>query len=55
MVVASGLLGITYQQLNVILFVILRPAITIWFWWRYRVYKKRFLEAKNAEPGTWNG
>ena len=36
----SNALGITYQQLNVILFVILHPAITVILYMKYRKYKK---------------
>jgi hypothetical protein len=42
MVVTAKLIGISYQQLNILLFVILHPVITLWFFWRYRVYKKRY-------------
>lgn len=40
MQVMSGMLGITYQQLNVILFVIIHPAITVYLFFLYRKYKK---------------
>ena len=40
MQVMSGMLGITYQQLNVILFVVIHPAITIYLFYLYRKYKK---------------
>ena len=36
----SNVLGITYQQLNVILFVFLHPAITVFVFLKYRKYKK---------------
>jgi hypothetical protein len=44
MQVGANILGITYQQLNVLLFVILHPALTIIFYTKYRKYKKLFLE-----------
>jgi len=43
MKVGASILGITYQQLNVILFVFLHPAITLFFIYRYRKYKKLYL------------
>ncbi|MEJ8757614.1 hypothetical protein WG947_11425 [Pontibacter sp. H259] len=42
MVMGAKLLGISYQQLNVILFVILHPAVTIFFWYQYRRYKRKY-------------
>ncbi len=42
----SNVLGITYQQLNVILFVFLHPIITIFVFFKYRKYKKLWLEKK---------
>lgn len=42
MQVMSNILGITYQQLNVILFVVLHPAITVYFFYLYRKYKKMY-------------
>ena len=39
MQVMSNFLGITYQQLNVILFVIIHPSITILLFLKYRKYK----------------
>ena len=36
----SKLLGISYQQLNVILFVIIHSAITIYLFFQYGKYKK---------------
>ena len=44
MQVLSKMLGITYQQLNVILFVILHPAITLILYVKYRKYKKLWEE-----------
>ncbi len=44
MQVMSKMLGITYQQLNVILFVILHPAITLILYVKYRKYKKLWEE-----------
>ena len=46
MQVASDLLGITYQQLNVILFVILHPAITLFLFIKYIKYKRLFNQLK---------
>lgn len=40
MQVTSDFLGITYQQLNVILFVLVHPAITLWLYMKYRKYKR---------------
>lgn len=39
MQVMSDMLGITYQQLNVILFVFLHPIITLVIFLKYRKYK----------------
>jgi len=36
----SNFMGITYQQLNVILFVIVHPTITIVLFHKYRKYKR---------------
>jgi mannose/fructose/N-acetylgalactosamine-specific phosphotransferase system component IID len=44
MQVMSKSLGITYEQLNVILFVILHPAITIFLFLKYRKYKRLWKE-----------
>lgn len=44
MQITAGWLGLTYEQWNVILFVIIHPAITLTLllitWWYYRKYKK---------------
>ena len=40
MQVMSKLLGISYQQLNIILFVVIHSAITIYLFFQYRNYKK---------------
>jgi len=45
----SSALGITYQQLNVILFVILHPAITVILYMKYRKYKKLWEETANSQ------
>ena len=45
----SNALGITYQQLNVILFVILHPAITVILYMKYRKYKKLWEETANSQ------
>ena len=42
MQVTSDFIGITYQQLNVILFVIIHPIITLIVFLKYRKYKKLF-------------
>ena len=49
MQVMSKMLGITYQQLNVILFVILHPAITLILYVKYRKYKRLWQEQKTRE------
>jgi hypothetical protein len=53
MQVTSNLLGITYQQLNVILFVILHPAITLVLFVKYRKYKK-ISQAQSIKQPLWN-
>ena len=50
MQIASNLLGITYQQLNVILFVFLQPAIIIVLFILYRKYKRLYKES--VKKGT---
>ena len=49
MQITSDMLGITYQQLNVILFVILHPAITVILWFKYRKYKRLLKLQKNID------
>lgn len=44
MQVMSNVLGITYQQLNVLLFVILHPTITLILFLKYRKYKQLWKE-----------
>ncbi len=44
--VSANFLGITYQALNVWLFVIIHPFLTIYFFYLYRKYKKRYLNIK---------
>lgn len=44
MQVMSHILGITYQQRNVLLFVIIHPAITLVLFYKYRKYKKLWEE-----------
>ena len=46
MQVTSDLLGITYQQLNVILFVIIHPLVTLFFFLKYRKYKRLWKDDK---------
>lgn len=48
MQLASHFLGISYQQLNVLLFVLLHPALTIFLFFRYRKYKRLWKEAQTA-------
>ncbi len=47
MQVMSNVLGITYQQLNVLLFVILHPTITLILFVKYRKYKRLWKEQQN--------
>lgn len=49
MQVMSNILGITYQQLNVILFVVLHPLITLYFIFQYRKYKKMYESNKSKK------
>ncbi len=49
MVLVSHAIGISYQQLNVLLFVILHPAITLVLFLKYRKYKRLFTERLKAE------
>ncbi len=44
MVLISHLIGISYQQLNVVLFVILHPAITLLLYFKYKKYKNLYLQ-----------
>lgn len=46
MQLGSNLLGISYQELNVILFVLLHPALTLFLYFRYRKYKKLWEETR---------
>lgn len=46
MIWMSHLLGITYKQLNVILFVILHPIITLVLYFLYRKYKRLYQSAQ---------
>lgn len=46
MKVMSAFLGITYEQLNVWLFVILHPLVTLILWFQYRKYKRLYEENK---------
>ena len=48
MVLVSHAIGISYQQLNVLLFVILHPAITLVLFLKYRKYKRLFNEGLKA-------
>ncbi|CAN1495139.1 hypothetical protein MCERE19_00319 [Spirosomataceae bacterium] len=49
MQVMSNVLGISYQLLNVLLFVILHPAITLILYIKYRKYKKLWKEQQNTK------
>ena len=53
MQVMSNFMGISYQQLNVILFVLLHPAITIYLFVLYKMYKKRYNEVLKKEEQHW--
>lgn len=48
MKISAKMLGLTYQQWNVILFVILHPALTVYFWFLYRKYKKLYRLSHSA-------
>ncbi len=52
MQITSDMLGITYQQLNVILFVIIHPIITLILWFKYRKYKRLLKLQKNTDEET---
>lgn len=45
--VMSGVLGITYQELNVLLFVIIHPALTLSFIFLYKKYKRLYIKQCN--------
>ncbi len=47
----SHAVGLTYQELNVLLFVLLHPALTIFLRWRMLKYKKKYqeLQKKSAD------
>lgn len=47
MIVGAKFLGITYKEFNIWLFVIIHPIITLYFFWLYRKYKKKFNNAKS--------
>lgn len=47
MITLSHVIGISYQQLNVVLFVILHPAITAFLYLKYKKYKKLYFQNKN--------
>ncbi len=49
MQVMSNVLGITYQQLNVFLFVILHPTITLILFLKYRKYKQLWKEQQKLK------
>ena len=49
MEIISNILGITYQELNVILFVIMHPTITIIFARLYIKYKKLYNKTKTQK------
>ena len=49
MQVMSNVIGITYQQLNVLLFVILHPTITLILFMKYRKYKQLWKGQQNIK------
>lgn len=49
MQIMSNVLGITYQQLNVLLFVIIHPIITLVLFIKYRKYKRLWKEQQAPE------
>ena len=55
MQILSNILGITYQELNVLIFVIIHPLITIIFILLFIKYKKLYitLKKKNYELQTY--
>lgn len=55
MQILSNILGITYQELNVLIFVIIHPLITIIFILLFIRYKKLYitLKKKNYELQTY--
>jgi hypothetical protein len=52
MQLGSNVLGISYQELNVLLFVLLHPALTLFLYFRYRKYKMLW---KEAQAGSKSG
>jgi len=51
MIRTSKMLGITYQELNVILFVFLHPIITLIIWFKYKKYKRE-ARTKQTKPNA---
>lgn len=49
MKVMSAFLGITYEQLNVWLFVILHPLVTLILWFQYRKYKRLYEGSRGSD------
>jgi hypothetical protein len=49
LVLISHLIGISYQQLNVILFVILHPSFTLFIYLKYKKYKYLYLLNKTQK------
>lgn len=47
MQVMSGIFGITYQELNVLLFVIIHPTLTLAFIFLYMKYKRLYIKQCN--------
>jgi len=41
--------GLGYKAANIWIFVIIHPFLTLYFFYLYRKYKKRFNQIKNAE------
>jgi hypothetical protein len=42
--VVSSVLGISYQALNVWIFVIIHPSITLYLWYLYKKEKKKQMQ-----------
>jgi hypothetical protein len=49
MQILSNMLGITYQQLNVLLFVIMHPTITLILFLKYKKYKRLWKEQQSPK------
>lgn len=49
MQILSNMLGITYQQLNVLLFVIMHPTMTLILFLKYKKYKRLWKEQQSPK------